>query len=142
MKLKPPKTRQEFTHFLRDVFVKLEHAHTTDYFEEIDIADLIEKVSVLACRFGAGDLIAPQHHTMKTREALAVVGRLLNWAEQNSGDYFDSRQAADYIGVTTASLYGLVERKRIMPLRGPRRTYRFTKKQLDHYLATNTNLCV
>jgi hypothetical protein len=142
MNLKSPKTKQEFARYLRDVFVKLEHAHTSDYFEEMNLADLIEDVSVTACRFGAGHLIAPQHHAMKTREALVVVGRLLAWAEQNPGDYFDSRQAADYIGVTIASLYGLVERKRIVPLRGPRRTYRFTKKQLEHYLATNTQLCV
>jgi hypothetical protein len=142
MKLKSPRTKQEFVRYLRDVFVKLEHVHTSDYFEEMSLADLIEEVSVLACRCGAGDLIDPHHHAMKTRNALVVVGRLLAWAEQNSGDYFDSRQAADYIGVTIASLYGLVERKRIVPLRGPRRTYRFTRKQLDHYLGTNTRLCV
>ncbi len=142
MKTKPPKTRQEFVRYLRDVFVKLEYAHTSDYIEEIDLANLIEEVSVTACRFGAGHLIDPQHHTMKTREALVVVGRMLAWAEQNPGDYFDSRQAADYIGVTAASLYGLIERKRLVPLRGPRRTYRFTKMQLDQYLGANTNLCV
>ena len=38
------------------------------------------------------------------------------------------------------SLYGLVERKRLTPLRGPRRTYRFTREQLDHYLAENSKL--
>ena len=136
------KNRQEFTRYLRDVFDKLEDTHTSDHFEEMDLADLIEQVSITACRFRAGDLIGPQRQIMAPREALAVVGRLLAWAEQNPGDYFDCRQAADYIGVTVASLYGLVERKRIVPLRGPRRTYRFTKKQLDHYLATNTQLCV
>lgn len=142
MKMKPPKNRQDFTRFLRDAFDNVKDAHTSDHFEEMSIADLIEEISVMACRFGAGDLIDPKRHIMTPREALVVVGRLLAWAESNPGDYFDSRQAADYIKVTAASLYGLVERKRIVPLRGPRRTYRFTRKQLDNYLGTNTNLCV
>ena len=54
--------------------------------------------------------------------------------------YFDSTAAADYLGITEKSLYAIVERKRLTPLRGPRRTYRFTQKQLDDYLATNTQL--
>lgn len=142
MKRKLPKTKREFIHYLQDVFDELKDVHTSDCFEEMDLAALIEDVSVVACRFGAGHLIDPYHHIMKTREALVVVGRLLAWAEASPGGYFDSPQAADYLGITKASLYGLVERKRIVPLRGPRRTYRFTKKQLDNYLATNTNLCV
>src|SRR3990170_4797196 len=99
MKLKPPRTRPEFIRYLRDVFDKLEATHACDCFDEINLGNLIEEVSIMACRFGAGHLIDPQCHTMKTREALVVVGRLLAWAEQNPGNYFDSRQAADYIGV-------------------------------------------
>jgi len=55
-----------------------------------------------------------------------------------SEKYLDSKQACDYLGITESSLYGLVERKRITPLRGPRRSYRFTKQQLDNYLANNS----
>jgi excisionase family DNA binding protein len=54
--------------------------------------------------------------------------------------YFDSTAAANYLGITEKSIYGLVERKRLTPLRGPRRTYRFTREQLDQYLAKNTKL--
>ena len=54
--------------------------------------------------------------------------------------YFDSMAAADYLGITDKSLYGLVERKQLTPLRGPRRTYRFSQKQLDDYLAKNSKL--
>lgn len=140
--MKPPRNRQEFIRYLRDAFDTVEDAHTSDHFEEMSLADLIEEISVMACRFGAGELIDPKHHIMTPRDALVVVGRLLAWAERNPGDHFDSQQAADYLGVTGASLYGLVERKRLVPLRGPRRTYRFTRKQLDNYLATNTNVCV
>lgn len=141
-KAKPPRTRQEFTRYLRDAFDQLQAVHEADEFEQIDIAATVEEANIHACRFGAGDLIDPQHSMMKPREALVVIGRLLAWAEGNRGDYFDSSQAADYLGITGASLYGLVERKRLVPLRGPRRTYRFTRNQLDNYLAANTDLCV
>jgi excisionase family DNA binding protein len=136
--MKPPRTRQEFTRYLRDTFDQLQAIHEADSFEQVEIADLVEDVSVMAARFGAGHLIDPPHPRMKPRDALVVVGRLLAWTEENRGSYFDSSQAADYLGITGASLYALVERKRLVPLRGPRRTYRFTRKQLDDYLAKSS----
>jgi hypothetical protein len=48
--------------------------------------------------------------------------------------YMDSEVAAAYLGITVKSLYGQVERGHIKPLRGPRRTYRFTVEMLDDYL--------
>jgi excisionase family DNA binding protein len=48
--------------------------------------------------------------------------------------YLDSEQAAAYLGTSVKSLYGLVERRRLRPLRGPRRRYRFTTEILDEYL--------
>ena len=142
MKPRSPKTKRDFVRYLRDLFDDLQTADVSDFFEKMSLADLIEDVNMTACRCGAGHLIEPYRHMMTTREALAVVGRLLSWAESNRGDYFDSVQAADYLGISKASLYALVERKRIVPLRGPRRTYRFTKEQLEQYLATSTNVCV
>ena len=136
--VKTPRTKQEFARYLREAFDQLQAIHEANSFEEMEIADLVEEVSVTAARFGAGHLIDPPHQVMKPREALVVVGRLLAWAEENPGTYFDSSQAADYLGITGASLYGLVERKRLVPLRGPRRSYRFTRKQLDDYLAKSS----
>jgi excisionase family DNA binding protein len=48
--------------------------------------------------------------------------------------YLDAEQAAVYLGVTLNSLYGIVERGHLQPLRGPRRRYRFTTAMLDEYL--------
>ena len=33
--------------------------HASDFFDQMQIADQVEEASVLACRFGAGDLIEP-----------------------------------------------------------------------------------
>lgn len=48
--------------------------------------------------------------------------------------YLNAEEAAAYLGITKSSLYGIVERRRLVPLRGPKRTYRFTKDILDDYL--------
>lgn len=48
--------------------------------------------------------------------------------------FLNANEAAAYLGTTVSSLYGLVERRQIEPLRGPRRRYRFTKEMLNQYL--------
>jgi len=80
-------------------------------------------------------------------QRLAVVERLLLRAAANRGamspskamapkdsPYLDAEQAAAYLGISMTSLYGQVERRHLEPLRGPRRSYRFTTKMLDDYL--------
>lgn len=49
--------------------------------------------------------------------------------------YLDAVDAAEYLGVTVKSLYGVVERGHLVPLRGPKRRYRFTVEMLDEYLS-------
>ena len=67
-------------------------------------------------------------------DARAFLGKCLTPEPQATSPYFDSKQAAAYIGITVKSLYGLVERGQLKPLRGPRRTYRFRPEMLDKYL--------
>ena len=54
---------------------------------------------------------------------------------KKASPYLDAQQAAEYLGTKVKSLYGLVERRQLKPLRGPKRTYRFTKEILDEYLS-------
>ena len=49
--------------------------------------------------------------------------------------YLDAGDAAAYLRITMKSLYGIVERGHLEPLRGPRNRYRFTAAMLDDYLA-------
>jgi excisionase family DNA binding protein len=55
-------------------------------------------------------------------------------AEQQRSPYLDADEAARYLGISVKSLYGVVERRHLIPLRGPRRAYRFTVEMLDEYL--------
>lgn len=52
--------------------------------------------------------------------------------------YYNRDQAADYLGITMGSLQGLVDRRHLVPLRGPRNSYRFTPEMLDEYLHATT----
>jgi hypothetical protein len=49
--------------------------------------------------------------------------------------YFTAEEAVAYLRLgTIKSLYGLVERGRLVPLRGSRRRIRFTKDMLDQFM--------
>ena len=47
--------------------------------------------------------------------------------------FYDAASAAHYLGMSVKQLYRAVEQGRLAPLRGPRRSYRFTKEILDTY---------
>jgi excisionase family DNA binding protein len=49
--------------------------------------------------------------------------------------YLNAEQAAEYLGCSVKSLYRQVELGKLVPLRGPKRSYRFTAAMLDRYLA-------
>lgn len=53
--------------------------------------------------------------------------------------YLDAKGAADYLGITVKSLYGLVSLGRLEPLRGSKRSYRFTTAMLDEYLQCHSS---
>jgi excisionase family DNA binding protein len=76
------------------------------------------------------------------RDARALLSSVLATLPSRSGSsevgFLNATQAADYLGVTRGSLYGLVERGRLTPFRGPRRRYRFTREMLDEYIKTNS----
>jgi excisionase family DNA binding protein len=90
------------------------------------IAKSLEKIA------GRFDL-AQDHRPEQRNEAEGSSSASLFQPKRRS-PYIDSEEAATYLGITIKSLYGQVERGHIKPLRGPRRTYRFTTEMLDEYL--------
>jgi excisionase family DNA binding protein len=131
------KTFEDFRRWLKITFDEWDTVckfASPDPFLDMDATQTVEDAGRFACRFGAGHLLDAKVSVLSPREALAILGRLLAWTDQVERPYFDSRGACNYLGISEQSLYGLVERKRLIPLRGPRRTYRFTRQQLDDYL--------
>ena len=128
-------TIEDFRRYLQETFDAIDgwcQHGPPDFYTGLEATELATEAQRMACRFGC-DL--PMNTATTPQDALRVVGGLLGWSESRC-PYFDSWAACNYLGITEQSLYGLVERKRLVPLRGPRRTYRFTRKQLDTYLAS------
>ena len=92
-----------------------------DHAARAGLADLFERSRSF------GGYTGPMEAKGFLSECLAVL--------QTPSPYLDSRQAAEYLRITVKSLYALVETRQLTPLRGPRRTYRFTPEMLDNYLA-------
>jgi excisionase family DNA binding protein len=134
--MKAPKNLKELTAYLEEQYATLADVAEAqpNCFDEWAVAEIVSATSRAVCRFGG-----PAGQASRLSDALEIVGRQLAWAREKlapPSPYFDSAAAANYLRITEQSLYGLVERKRLVPLRGPRRTYRFTKQQLDQYLAS------
>jgi hypothetical protein len=49
---------------------------------EIQAAEIVEEARRLACRFDGGHLVGDEVGMVTPREALAIIGRLLNWARE------------------------------------------------------------
>jgi excisionase family DNA binding protein len=143
--MQTPKTISDLPRWLREQFETFQHLDTfglPDHgdFDGFEAATLVNECQRVACGFGA-PLVGDEQTVTSIRAGVETLGHLLAWARDRTAaasPYFDSSAACNYLGITGQSLYGLVERKRLVPLRGPRRTYRFTRKQLDDYLENPT----
>lgn len=70
---------------------------------------------------------------------LNVAGDRIATLQTSKSPYMNSKEAAEYLLTSVSSLYGLVDRRQIIPLRGPKRSYRFTARMLDEYLRSRTS---
>jgi hypothetical protein len=142
---------REFRDFLLSTIDRLDRRYDAAPPEAVleagrDYAFAAERAGNLAAKLGLADLYRRSldfgefaewpHVKAYLAECLAAVPEPPRRESKpaTTSPYLDSRQAADYLGITMDSLYGLVEIGRLAPLRGPRRTYRFTPKMLDDYL--------
>ena len=80
-------------------------------------------------------------HVGGSNEAAATLALVYTLRQQPAekpaatGRYLNAEQAAEYLGCSVKSLYRQVELGKLKPLRGPKRSYRFTTAMLDKYLA-------
>jgi hypothetical protein len=106
-------------------------------------ADIANQAGNLAARFGLPDLYRQSRefgHQAEYGDVKAYLALCLSAiSPAEASPYLDSKAAADYLGISIHSLYGLVELDQLKPHRGPRRTYRFTREMLDAYLCQSPN---
>ena len=68
--------KQKLIRHLQDAFDSFSAIHGSDFFADVDVAAQVECLQIEAARFGVP--IGPECHTMTARDALVVVGRLLD----------------------------------------------------------------
>lgn len=86
-----------------------------------------------------GEFAEWPHVKVFLAECLAAVPAPPELKSTTDSPWLDAEQSANYLGISVRSLNGLVARGRLVPQRGPRRTYRFTRQQLDAYLCQSQN---
>jgi predicted DNA-binding transcriptional regulator AlpA len=113
-----PKSKAAYRRWLRQQFDILEALDSTDpdFYDMLDIAALVAQACRYACRFGGGDMIGTEQPTMTPRQALAVVGRFLAWAEQGDPpDLLSVRDVAAKLGTSSRSVWRMLSAGEIPP---------------------------
>ena len=141
MNARTPRTLSEFRNYLQDAFDTVKDDHASDFFDPMEIADQVEEASVLACRFGAGDLIDSQHHVLTPREALVLVGRLLAWVEKEvRSPTLDVHEMASLVGCTERTVWRLEAKGLIPAARRVGKVVRWDRDEVEDWLEKQVNL--
>ena len=112
--------------------------------EDVNLSDVYADLQKRLIADFANQCRAPNTKPMSSEVLADVVSRLERLERKASRPveiptietpYLNAEESAAYLRLETVkALYGLVERRRLIPLRGPRRRIRFTKDMLDQYM--------
>jgi predicted DNA-binding transcriptional regulator AlpA len=115
--MKHPTSKTAFRRWLAaqvDLLAAIDEYGEPDFFVALDTAEIVGQASRLACRFGAGHLIGDELPTPTPRQGLAVVGRLLAWAEQGEPpDLLSVVEVAGRLGTSVRSVWRMRSRGEI-----------------------------
>jgi len=134
-------THATYRRWLNDQFKWLDGLVDLDGPDYEDVDAMIRNAANRAAKLGLAEVVkyarmppgglAPG----KAREILADCLTAVDRRSPVQESWIDADGAAKYLGVTLNSLYGLVERRKLVPDgRGPKRRYRFKTATLDAYV--------
>ncbi|HUT09832.1 MAG TPA: helix-turn-helix domain-containing protein [Thermoguttaceae bacterium] len=116
------------------------------FFVEMEAAQIVEEARRLACRFGGGHLVGEEVGTVQPREALGIVGKLLDWARQTVPEAatLTVTEAARLLRVNRDKVLGWI-RSGLLPAANTansqtgRPRYRIKRADLDGFLERRTS---
>jgi len=142
-----PKSLAQLLKWLQSAFDETElyaRYAEVDFFDKLGIADTVEQASRLACRFGGGHLLEEEKAVRTPREALAILGRMLAWAQEQhsekaegSSTMLTASDLAEMLGIDLRSIW---RRKADGTLPQPvqlGRSVRWVRKEVEQWLAGN-----
>lgn len=116
---KEPKTFPQYLRWLRSAFADMERYARyaeVDFYEKLGIADTIEQASRLACRFGGGHLLEEERGLRTPREAMAILGKFLAWAQEQSSQpaaLLSAEEVGRLLGVSTRTIWRMLSAEEI-----------------------------
>ncbi len=116
-------------------------------YAEIQAAEIAEEARRLACTFGGGHLLGDEVATVTPREALAIVGRLLNWARETVPETatLTVTEAAKLLRISRNKVLGWINSGRLRAINAAmgqgRPRYRITRADLEGFLDGRTRQC-
>ncbi len=128
------RTIEDFRRYVQETFDAIDgwcRYGTPDFYTGLEAAELAEEARRHACRFGYDMKMTPAR---TPQEALRLVGRLLAWATPVPNS-LTVKQAADRLGVSSRTVYDLVEcgRLKCQRIGKGRGTIRIRPADLDAY---------
>lgn len=115
------------------------------FFVEMEAAQIVEEARRLACRFGGGHLVGEEVGTVTPREALGIVGKLLDWARQTVPEAatLTVTETARLLRVNRDKVLGWIRSGRLPAANTARRQtgrprYRVKRADLDAFIAGRT----
>jgi prophage regulatory protein len=108
---KEPRTLLQFRRWLEDTCDDLEiycRYAEPDFFDQLEIAQIVEDSNRLARRLGAGEVVGPDPSFPKPSESLAIVGRLLRWANEQTtqqSELMSVEEVGQMLGISARTVW-------------------------------------
>lgn len=109
---KPIRTHEQFKKHVEEVLDSLEagiFGAAPEWCDQMAIAELVDSVNRLACRFGAADAVSSAAVTMTPNEGMVAIGRIYSWVRQkNPGELMTVEEVAALLGKSPRTVWRLV----------------------------------
>ncbi|MGE0536262.1 MAG: helix-turn-helix transcriptional regulator [Pirellulales bacterium] len=106
-----PRTLPAFKDWLEEIFGELSDLcryGAPNGFDQMHVAETVERAHRLACRFGGGHVVSKESTLLTPRDGLAAVGQLLAWTkaqQRRSAILLSAKELGELFSVSTRSIW-------------------------------------
>lgn len=109
---KPIRTVEQFKKHVEEALDSLEagiFGAAPEWCDQMAIAELVDSVNRLACRFGAAEAVSSAATTMTLNEGMVAMGRIYTWVRQkHPGELISVEEVAALLGKSPRTVWRLV----------------------------------
>lgn len=80
-----------------------------EWCDQMAIAEMVDSINRLACRFGAAEAVSPAADTMTAKEGMVAIGRIYAWVrKRNPSELMTIEEVAAALGKSSRTVWRLV----------------------------------